>query len=79
MTAITTTLAKFQIEQISYDLILKLSNLEPKQKNVLVGNLNRYIAIRKNNSGIEAIFETLGYRDECANLLKKMLNEPQFA
>ncbi|TAE50963.1 MAG: hypothetical protein EAY69_01035 [Cytophagales bacterium] len=73
------TSAQIEIEQINYDLILKLSNLTQQQKNILLGNTNKYIAVKKSSVGFEAFFETIGRRDDCANTLKQILNELQFA
>ncbi|TAE74357.1 MAG: hypothetical protein EAZ85_04805 [Bacteroidetes bacterium] len=71
------TTTQFQVEQINYDLILKLQNLNNQEKNLLLGNQGKYVAVKKSNSVLEAMPETIGKRDECTNTLKKLLNEAE--
>jgi uncharacterized membrane protein len=64
---------KYQIEQINYDLISRLTNLNPQDRTLLLGHNSKFVAIKSEDDKSEAIIETLGKRDECANKLKSIL------
>ncbi len=65
----------YQIEQINYDLIRTANGLSFSEKNILLGNANKYVATKKTENGLVVITQTIGKRDECAERLKKWVAE----
>jgi hypothetical protein len=63
----------FQIEQINYTLIRNAHSLNFKEKNLLLGNPNKYVATQKTEYEIVIFTETIGRRDECVELLRTMV------
>jgi hypothetical protein len=68
------TTPQYQIEQINYDLISKLTNISTTERSLLFGNSNKYVAVKRNGSTCEVLLDTIGKRDECANRLKQILS-----
>ncbi len=67
-------MSNFQIEQINYELIRNASGLSFSQKNKLLGNANKFVAIQKTENGFIVLIDTIGKRDECAELLHKIID-----
>ncbi len=65
----------FQIEQINYTLIRNAHNLNFKEKNLLLGNPNKYVATQKKEFEVVVFIETIGKRDECVELLRQMVKK----
>jgi hypothetical protein len=70
---------KFQIEKINYDLITQAINLSYFQKNILMGNINKFVAARFVGNGYEILMQTIGKRDESLASLERFLNLNQVA
>ena len=64
---------RFIIQKVSYDIIRNAVNLTNHQRNVLFGNLNKYIATMDVENGCYVLMETIGKRDECSQTLNQLL------
>lgn len=65
----------YQIEQINYNLIRIAHNLSFLEKNLLLGHPNKYVATQKTEDGLVIFIETIGKRDECTALLRKIVEK----
>lgn len=68
-------MSNFQIEQINYELIRSASGLSFVEKNILLGNPNKYVATQKTENGLLILTQTIGKRDQCIELLKKWVEQ----
>ncbi len=66
----------FLIEQISYELIKKARNIRDKDRQLLFGYFDRFVAVQKEANGYYVLMHTIGSRDECARLLHHYLDNP---
>ena len=62
------------IERVCYDLITNAVNITQKQRSMLFGFIDKYVAVEESPEGLYVLMDTLGNRDECSTNLKKALS-----
>ncbi len=63
----------YQIEQINYQLIRNAHNLTFKEKNLLLGHPNKFVATQITEDGLVIFTETIGKRNDCVEALRQMV------
>lgn len=64
---------KYQVEKISYDLINNAYNIDHRERSILFGNSNKFVAARPTRRGLEVLMHTIGRRDDCKRHLHQYL------
>lgn len=69
--------SKFEIYRIDYDLISRSRNVNHKEKALLFGASDQFIAAKPYKGGFYVLMDTIGKRDVCAKVLEEMENTEQ--
>lgn len=66
----------YVVERIDYDLIRKAVNINEKQKSMLFGFVDKFVAVKAVSNGCYIVMNTLSKRrDECQTALHNYLQE----